>query len=402
MSHALITSAARARPRTTARGQLEATFARLFSSFVYPQIWEDPLVDIDALAINPDTRMIAIASGGCNVMSYLTRSPKRLIAVDLNPAHLALLELKLVAARHLDSHAAFFRLFADAQSDTNIELFDQQLVGRLSIESLDFWQSRTLSGRRRIDFFRTGLYRQGLLGRSISAAHLLCRVLGCRLDRLVAAESHDALKRAFDDEVAPILNSRLIRLLFRYPTTLFGLGIPPRQYDALMAEDPTRPVNVIRERVERLLTAFPLDENYFAHQALTHRYGRSLPPYLQADAFDAIKAGAPTVERHHDTITSVLSREGNDSLDGYVLLDAQDWMDGDQLCDLWKAITRTAAPGGRFIFRSAGRQPPLFNALPHEITRQWRRLDDMSERLHKQDRSGIYGAFHVFEKRSQP
>jgi len=398
MSHALITSAARAEPRTTVRGQLEATFARLFTSFVYPQIWEDPVVDMEALRIGPDTRMVAIASGGCNVMSYLTAQPKRLIAVDLNPAHLALLELKLVAARHLESHADFFGLFGNAKDGINVRLFDQRLAERLSPESRDFWQSRTLSGRRRIDFLRTGLYRQGLLGRSISAAHLLCRLLGCRLDRLVAADSHQALKQAFADEVGPVLESRLVGLLFRFPTTLFGLGIPPRQYDALMAEDPAHPVKVVRQRVERLLTAFPLDQNYFAHQALTHTYGSSLPPYLEAQAFETIKAGVPTVERRHDTITNVLARESDASLDGFVLLDAQDWMDGDQLRELWEAITRTAAPGGRFIFRSAGRLPPSFNALPEGLSNRWRRLDELSEHLHCRDRSGIYGAMHVFEK----
>ncbi len=42
--------------------------------------------------------MVAIASGGCNVTSYLTAEPEPVLAVDLNRAHLALLELKLAAA----------------------------------------------------------------------------------------------------------------------------------------------------------------------------------------------------------------------------------------------------------------------------------------------------------------
>jgi S-adenosylmethionine-diacylglycerol 3-amino-3-carboxypropyl transferase len=83
------------------RGALERLFARLFEGLVYAQIWEDPEVDLAALGLGPTDRVVAIASGGCNVMSYLTAGPERVLAVDLNPAHLALLELKLAAARHL-------------------------------------------------------------------------------------------------------------------------------------------------------------------------------------------------------------------------------------------------------------------------------------------------------------
>ncbi len=53
-------------------GLLERLFTLLFSGLVYPQIWEDPVVDLAALELGPDKRVIAIASGGCNVLSYLT------------------------------------------------------------------------------------------------------------------------------------------------------------------------------------------------------------------------------------------------------------------------------------------------------------------------------------------
>ncbi|HEY8138669.1 MAG TPA: DUF3419 family protein, partial [Methylocystis sp.] len=53
-------------------GALERLFTFAFKGLVYPQIWEDPVVDMEALAIRPDDHIVAIASGGCNVMSYLT------------------------------------------------------------------------------------------------------------------------------------------------------------------------------------------------------------------------------------------------------------------------------------------------------------------------------------------
>ena len=71
-------------------GLRERLFALAFSNLVYPQIWEDPAVDLEALALDADSRLIAIASGGCNVLSYLTAGPAHITAVDINAAHIAL------------------------------------------------------------------------------------------------------------------------------------------------------------------------------------------------------------------------------------------------------------------------------------------------------------------------
>ena len=38
---------------TSKRGLLERMFTMAFSGFVYPQIWEDPVVDMEALQLGP-------------------------------------------------------------------------------------------------------------------------------------------------------------------------------------------------------------------------------------------------------------------------------------------------------------------------------------------------------------
>src|SRR5262245_1292304 len=57
------------------QGMLEYLFMLAFKGLVYPQIWEDPAVDMEALAITPKSRVVTIASGGCNVLSYLIADP---------------------------------------------------------------------------------------------------------------------------------------------------------------------------------------------------------------------------------------------------------------------------------------------------------------------------------------
>ena len=46
------------------------------------------------------------------------------------------------------------------------------------------------------------------------------------------------------------------------PISLYAMGIPPAQYDELVAAGD--PIAVLRRRVEKLACDFPIAENYFA------------------------------------------------------------------------------------------------------------------------------------------
>ncbi|MGA1659495.1 MAG: DUF3419 family protein, partial [Burkholderiaceae bacterium] len=69
-------------------------FASLFNHLVYPQIWEDPEVDLEALGLQDGEHVLAIASGGCNLLNMLTAADVRISALDLSRAHIALNRLK--------------------------------------------------------------------------------------------------------------------------------------------------------------------------------------------------------------------------------------------------------------------------------------------------------------------
>src|SRR5690348_9246108 len=111
MANALLKSAAHQQPVASRRGALERLFTLMFQGFVYNQIWEDPVVDLEALQLDSRHQLVTIASGGCNVLNYLTAGPARVIAVDLNPNHVALTQLKLRALEYLPDYDSFFRFF---------------------------------------------------------------------------------------------------------------------------------------------------------------------------------------------------------------------------------------------------------------------------------------------------
>ena len=102
------------------RGMLERMFTLWFRGFVYNQIWEDPRVDAEALRLGPESSLLTISSGGCNVLNYLVHQPKRIVAVDLNANHMSLTRLKLAALEHLPDYESFYKFFGYGRHPDNV------------------------------------------------------------------------------------------------------------------------------------------------------------------------------------------------------------------------------------------------------------------------------------------
>src|SRR5579875_1520136 len=67
----------------------------------YAQCWEDADILIDALDIQESDVCLSIASAGENTFSLLSKSPQKVIAVDMNPVQLAAVELRKMVYLHL-------------------------------------------------------------------------------------------------------------------------------------------------------------------------------------------------------------------------------------------------------------------------------------------------------------
>jgi len=377
---------------------LDRAFALAFKGLVYAQIWEDPVVDMEALAIEPGNRIATIASGGCNVFSYLTADPAEIVAVDLNTAHVALNRLKRVAAQRLPDHESFHRFFADANSGANIANYRAYVRPHLDDTSRRYWEGRDLVGRRRINGFARGLYKRGLLGNFIGLAHLVARMHRIDLGEFLSAKTVEEQRAIFDTKLAPFFDRKLIRWITDQRSSLFGLGIPPAQYDALAGGKPM--ADVLRGRLEKLACDFPLEDNYFAWQAFGRGYGKGvsapLPPYLQASNYSAVKTRAERVTMLHANMTDMLAAADAASFDRYIFLDAQDWMSDVQLTDLWTQVTRTARPDARVLFRTAAEPTLLPGRLPDDLLCRWDYRQEESLDYTRRDRSAIYGGVHLY------
>src|SRR4029077_1766800 len=96
------------------------------------------------------------------------------------------------------------------------------------------------------------------------------------------------------------------------------------------------------------------------------------------------------------SFTELLATKPDASVNRFVLLDAQDWMGDVQLNDLWREITRTAAPHARVIFRTAAESSLLPGRIAPALHDRWEYAQQESRALHARDRSAIYGGFHLY------
>lgn len=393
---------------TTKSGLMQRLFAYWFDAFVYNQIWEDPDVDLEALEIDGNSRILTISSGGCNALNYLIAEPESVTAVDLNRYHIYLLRLKLTALRHLPDHESFFNFFGHGKHPNNLANYAKFIGPNLDDETRRFWHSNGLIGHmvdgERINYFANGgLYDRSRNGYFLRFFHRFAHIAGLHPERLLDAKNEADQQRLFDENIAPFFDSRFIRFVGKMPVTMFGLGIPPQQLDELKADvrHGATLIDIYRDRAHKLACGFPISENYFAWQAFGRRYDTdnrsALPNYLREGNFDRLKTMSCRVSSDVTSVTETIREFAKGTFNRFVFLDAQDWMDANSMTELWQMIASKGEKGSRIIFRTAASQSPLDRNLPSDMLNRFTYERELSNALFAEDRASIYGGFHLYQ-----
>ena len=407
MSDKSLQLAIRNERHSSKQGLMQKLFAVWFDAFVYNQIWEDPRVDLLALKLDSRSRVLTISSGGCNALNYLLDGPASVTAVDLNRHHIYLLNLKIAALKFLPSFDGFFDFFGRGKGKNTGSNYLRYIAPHLDNDTRRFWGSNTfggglLYGERISVFANAGLYDHSRNGYFLHFFHRLAHLFGCRPEEILTAKDKEEQVRLYERHVSRFFDTFLIRTIGSLPITTFGLGIPPQQYDELTSSlsDGKTIIDVYRERVRRLACDFPIEENYFAWQAFARKYdtekGMAVPEYLKKENYEKLKTAIGRLDTIIGPATDAIKNSEAGTFNRFVLLDAQDWMNADQLIELWSAIAEFAEPGSRIIFRTAGAASPVEKYLPKELLSKFTYHRAFSHELFAKDRSSIYGGFHLY------
>jgi len=403
----LVLGAVKQKDATKKQSILQKLFAVWFDAFVYNQIWEDPRVDLQALKLDENSRVVTISSGGCNALNYLLENPESVTAVDLNRHHIYLLNLKIAALKSLPGYEDFFGFFGYGKSEKNIANYEKFVAPALDADTRKFWESNSglskIRHGKRINFFKKGgLYEHSRNGYFLRFFHKFSHLLGLKPEEVLKAKTAEEQEKLYKKYIDPFFDTFFIKTVGKLPVTMFGLGIPPQQYDELKKDlnENASIIDVYRERTKRLATDYPIYENYFAWQAFARKYDtenrQAIPEYLKEENYAKLKANAAKISTKIGSITDEIKNKPQNAFNRFIFLDAQDWMNRETMTDLWQSISEKGEKNSRIIFRTAGASSPIETNLPKDLREKFVYEEEFSKELFKQDRASIYGGFHLY------
>lgn len=354
----------------------------VFGRLLFAQCWEDPRMDVEALAVGPGKAVLSVTSGGCNTLSLATLDPARIIAVDLNPIQSWLLQLKIAGARRLE-HGEYLEFLGARSSARRWDLYGA-VRGVLAGDARAYWDHQRSAIER-------GVLRAGRYERYLDVfRRLLCAIQGPRtVRRLFESASLEEQRRFFDQS----WNTVSWRLMFRvfFSRVVLGLGgLDPAFFTYVTGIDSFGRHFLARAR--HALVDLPIRDNYFAAQICLGRYlDGAVPPYLAAERYDALRAGLDRIEVVTGELGQVLRRLPNDSVDAFNYSNVFEWVPPDGFEALLRETHRVGTSGARLCYRNLlvlRRHPPSLDRLftPHA---------ELAARLLEGDRSFVYRNFEV-------
>lgn len=345
----------------------------------YASVWEDADVLMEALAPRAaGGRFLSVSSAGDNALALLALAPDEVVAVDLNPAQLACLELRVAALRRLDDEE-LLSFLGVTPSSGRAEVF-RGLRTELSGESRAFWDAHPR-------LVEEGIVHAGRFERYLRAFRRWVLPLvhpKRRLDALRAGRSPEAQRRFYAEE----WDTWRWRLLFRlfFSRAVMGrMGRDPALFDHVEGTVGER----ILARTRYALSELPARENPYLAYIMTGTYPpEALPSYLRPENVPRIRAN---LERLRCARGGVEAAEG--PFDGFNLSDVFEYMAPAEHERVYGELLSRSRPGARLVYWNM--LAP--RACPEAFHDRVAPLSDLARELFARDRAWFYQALHVDE-----
>lgn len=354
-----------------------------FSHIRYAQCWEDADILLAGLDIQPGDRCLSIASAGDNSLAMLLCDPAEVIAIDLSPAQLACLQLRIAAYQQLE-HSELLELIGSFESTRRAELY-QQCRPLLTGEVQRFWDAQPKAIHQGIgaagkfeNYFR--LFRQ----RVLPWVHRHNKVQAL-LESRSLPEREEFYQRQW--------NTWRWRTMFRVffsRRTMGWLGRDPQFFAYVEGSVGEK----ILSRTEHALTQLNPAENPYLHWILTGRHRENvLPLALRKEHFETIRARVSRVRWECISVEDFLSNQPDHSLNRFNFSDLFEYISEENYLRLLREILRVGQAGGRLAYWNM----LVPRSRPEELAHQLQPLTELASNLHLQDKAFFYSAFVVEE-----
>jgi len=245
----------------------------------YANCWEDADVLLKGLAIETGDRVLSIGSAGDNSFSLLLHAPELVVAVDINPIQLQLIQLKKAAMQALD-HSAFLQFLGFRDCTDRLDLF-QKVKNHLSPTEYTFWKSHPTKIEQGIIYTgKLELYFQTFQNRFLPFIHSPKRIKDLFIQK-EEQEQEQFFQRQW--------NNWRWRSLFKIFFSKFLMGKLGRDPEFL--KEVKVPVSsFILEQARKHLSHINCQDNYFLQFILKGQFETQLPHYARKENFKKIKS----------------------------------------------------------------------------------------------------------------
>jgi S-adenosylmethionine-diacylglycerol 3-amino-3-carboxypropyl transferase len=358
---------------------------------LYSACWEDLSIARRALRISKDGLVVAIGSAGDNAIGLLLDDPRRVVAIDVNPAQTALIELKVAAVRTVPGTVAEFVGAVPGAVDRDLTRLDRyaRLRPQLSPEAARYWDAHT-------DDIVAGVVHAGRFERYLAWFRrvLLPVVPGRDVVRaMLAAPDVEEQRRIYREG----WDSPAWRALFRvfFSRRLLGaLGRHPAFFDEASA---TRVGSHFLARAADGLTATPIRTNPYVTFILSgsYRLPDAAPEYLRPANATLLAERADRIDVRTCSLLDALRELPDHSVDAFYLSDIFELADPAGYEESLGEIARVGRPGARLCYWNN----LVERTRPESLADRLSAETDLAARLHTEDRAFIYSRLVVEEVR---
>ena len=354
-----------------------ATKAR-FDHIRYAQLWEDADVLTEALGPASGKTLVSICSAGDNALAMLTLDPARVVTVDLSPAQIACLRLR-IGAYHVLTHQEFLVLMG-SRPGARRRLLDRALA-ECDAETSAFWtelaplvERHGAGGVGKFErYFR--IFRKWLLPLAQSRR---------TIDDIFVSRPKDARAEFLETR----FNNWRWRLLLKAFFSNAAMGRLGRDKAFFDHVDGSLSEHVARRIRHAAVTCDP-SENPYLHWIMKGTHGDALPMPWRAEHFETIRDRLDRLDIRLGSLEAFID-EG-DKADRFNLSDIFEYMSPDVFETVYGQILSAANPGARLVYWNMmvpRRVPP---AHADRIVRQ----DALEERLKRKDKAFFYSDFVI-------
>jgi S-adenosylmethionine-diacylglycerol 3-amino-3-carboxypropyl transferase len=347
----------------------------------YSQCWEDADVLLEALDVRPGHTCLSIASAGDNTLALLARLPAQVIAVDMNPAQIACLELRSAAYREL-AHHEMLELLGSTPSRRRAALYRRCRV-LLSAQGRTFWDAHPAD-------IELGIAAAGRFERYLAVFRN--RILPMihprkRVERLLAGGTQAEREEFYDRE----WDTWAWRYVFRLFFSRAVMGRAGRN-NAYFRYARSSIAEHLLARVRHACTALDPAQNPYLQWILTGWHPEARPFALRVENFDLIRSNLDRLQWHCVRLEDFLAGT-HASFDRCNLSDAFEYMAADSYERALDVLSAAARPRCRLAY---------WNLLvprrrPESLASRLNSLATISLPLHAADKAFFYSDFVLEE-----